>query len=193
MLMGGSNKASPRDVGHAIEAMPVARSGREAAECWTSTAADVEAWLKTARPGDLFVYAKGPNLIQGAAAALVGHLHRAGEVCPQLRREKTTGSLEYVCIRNRVRVSTRRAPVCDEHMMSVLLAVQSAAEAGQRCPSDADIAGTVDLSPDQVKWQLKKLEDSRFIERRTVRAGGEQRFRIVRVTATGCETAGPSK
>jgi hypothetical protein len=59
------------------------------------------------------VYASGPTLVQGAAAALVAQAARCrGEVTSH-NRATPTGVLEYVIIRNRVRVVTQRAPVCN--------------------------------------------------------------------------------
>jgi hypothetical protein len=159
-------------------------------ESWTATEADVLAWLDSARQGDRFIYAHGPSLIQGAAAALVGRLKDTGEIVPHNKRSED-GGFDFIVIRNRVRTVTARPPVCDPHMMAVLLVAQEAAAAGERCPSDAEIGARTALSADQVKWQLKKLEAGRFIARRFVPTAAEPKFRVVKVIATGAETAGP--
>jgi hypothetical protein len=170
---------------------PAAGRRSPAVESWTATAADVEAWLKRAKPGDRFVYATGPTLIQGAAAALVRKLRDAGEIASHNQRNRHSNVLEYVAIRNRVRVVTQRPPVCCPNMMAVLVELQEAAQAGARCPSDSEIGDRAGLTSGQVKWQLEKLEAAKMIERRNVPAPGDSRFRVVKVIATGAETAGP--
>jgi hypothetical protein len=186
--MGGIQAAS-----FGFGGSPIASSRRAAAvESWTVTEAELEAWLKTARVNDTFVYCHGPALIRGAAAALVATLAKDGEIIPHNRRA-ADGGLDFFVRRNRVRVTTQRPPVCDRMMMAVLMVLQDAAQDGRQCPTDADIAADVDQSADQVKWQLKKLEQAKFIERRTVPAPGKgnAKFRVVKIIATGCETAGP--
>jgi hypothetical protein len=96
-----------------------------------------------------------------------------------------------VLVRRLKRAEARRAPVCDPHMFAVLLVLQDAAAAGQRCPSDAALAEATDLSPDQVKWQLKKLRQAGFVKVATLPTPGDARFRVVTVVATGATTAGP--
>lgn len=196
MLMGGHS--SPPAFGFAPDAAAPAAdkpsraaTARDAVESWTSTAADVEAFVKRARPGDRFVYATGPTLVQGAAAALVRKLDAAGEVAAHNRRNKATGGLEYVIIRNRIRVVTQRPPVCTPLMMAVLVELQDAAMNKRRCPSDAEIGLATGMTADQVKWQMKKLEEIGLIIRRMVPAPGDNRFRVVKVIATGHETACP--
>lgn len=196
MLAGESSRAfgaSPIQAnlgdgfGFAAPAAAVIRSGR-ASECWTVTAADIDAWLKTAQPGEAFVYAHGPQLVQGGAAARVTELTAKGEVTPHHKRA-SDGGFDFLIRRNRMQV--RRAPVCDPNMLAVLVVLQDAAANRERCPSDAEIGEATGLTADQVKWQLKKLEGAAFIIRRTVRAKADPRFRVVTVVATGASTAGP--
>lgn len=187
--MGGTLAASAFGFG-ARSTASAAAARRAAVESWTVTEADIDAWLKTAQVGDLFVYCHGPQLVQGAAAARVRALAAAGEVIPHNKRADD-GGLDFFVRRNRVRVVTHRAPVCDPCMLAVLVVLQEAAQDGRRCPSDADLAQAVDLSADQVKWHLKKLEQARFIARRCAPTRGDNRFRVVKIIATGMETAGP--
>jgi DNA-binding MarR family transcriptional regulator len=85
-----------------------------------------------------------------------------------------------------------RAPVCTPDMMAVLVELQDDAQNHRRCRSDADLGEATGMTADQVKWQLKKLEARRMIERRTVpKRPATARFRVVKVVATGAETAGP--
>jgi hypothetical protein len=191
MTRGGLSPASAFGFGAAFDSGPIpANRGPQgrAQESWTVTEADIDAWLKTAQVGDTFVYCHGPDLIRGGAYARVQALVTSGDVIPHHRRAND-GGFDYFVRRNRVRVVTPR--ICDPMMMSVLLVVQDAAQDGRRCPSDAQIGEAADLSPDQVKWCLKKLDAAGFITRKCVPVPGDARFRVVKVIATGCETAGP--
>lgn len=174
---------------------PVARyhsEGRQRpVESWTLTEADVDAWLRGSRQGDVLVYAHGPSLIQGAAAARVRVLIDSHEVIALPQRRAGDGGFDYRIARNRVRTVTERPPVCDPHMMAVLLVLQDAAAAGERCPSDADMGARTGLSAEQVKWQLRKLQSGKFIQRRFVPIPGDPKYRVVKVVATGAETAMP--
>lgn len=187
MLAGGITRSSAFGFGVAGGVVP----GATPCESWTCTESDLDAWLKTARTGDRFVYARGPSLVQGAAAAKVKKLRERGEVSAHNQRNRATNDLEYIVIRNRIRVELLRAPVCTPDMLSVLVELQDDAQNHRRCRSDAEIADAAGMTVDQAKWQLKKLEAAKMIERRTVPAAGDPRFRVVRVVATGAETAGP--
>jgi hypothetical protein len=182
---------TPPAVGFAAVAAPPppASADRGPRESWTVTADDVAAFVKRARAGETFVYAHGPVLVQGAAAARVAQLTQAGEVIPHHRRA-SDGGFDFL-VRRLKRAEARRAPVCDPHMFAVLLVLQDAAAAGQRCPSDAALAEATDLSPDQVKWQLKKLRQAGFVKVATLPTPGDARFRVVTVVAPGATTAGP--
>lgn len=182
-MAGGVGTSSSQFAGRPGRTPPV--------ESWTSTAADVDAWLEKAKPGDRFVYAKGPSLVHGAAAALVRKLQDAGEVSAHNRRDLVGGGLEFIIIRCRRRVQPM-APVIHPLMMKVLVELQADAEAGRRCRSDDDLGRATDLTAGQVKWQLKKLEAAKMITRRTVPAKGDLRFRVITVLATGMSTAEPA-
>lgn len=181
--------ALPLPFGFAAPAAAVVRTGH-ASESWTITATDVDAWLRSARPGESLVYAHGPQLVQGGAAARVTELTRTGEVTPHHKRADD-GGFDFIIRRNRVQAAPR-PPVCDPVMLSVLCVLQDAAAKGERCPSDAAIGEATDLTADQVKWQLKKLKASGFIACETVRTKADPRFRQVTVIATGAKTAGPA-
>lgn len=167
----------------AVRAAPV--------ESWTITEADVDAWLSHARQGDVLVYAHGPSLIQGAAAARIRALIEARDVLALPQRRVADGGFDYRVVRHRVRVVTERAPVCDPNMLAVLTELQDDAQRGRRCRSDDELGEATGLSANQVKWQLKKLEAAGMIERRTLHVAGDAKFRVVKVIATGMETRGP--
>jgi hypothetical protein len=76
-------------------------------------------------------------------------------------------------------------------MMAVLVELQDDAQNHRRCRSDAELGEATGMTADQVKWQLKKLGEAKMIERRIVPAPGDLRFRVVKVVATGAETALP--
>jgi hypothetical protein len=178
-------------IGFAAPAAAVIRTGR-ATPCWTSTADDVDAWLRTAEAGDTFVYAYGPQLVQGGAAARVTELTKAGDVTPHHKR-RPDGGFDFLIRRNAAK-KISCAPVCTPDMLAVLVVLQDAADAKRRCPSDDAIAAETGLSARRVKYQLDKLEAARFIARRTVKTGIQRDpyHRIVTVIATGASTAGPA-
>lgn len=167
-------------------------AGHKANECWTSTAADVDAWLAIARPGETFVYAFGPQLVQGGAAGRVAALTTSGDVTPHHKR-RPDGGFDFIIRRTcpQPRTPLNRAPVCTPDMLTVLVAIQDDAQANRRCRSDSQIGAATGMTADQVKWQLRKLEDAKFITRQVVACGADAKYRIVTVTATGQTTAGP--
>lgn len=172
-----------------FEARSSTRGIPHTVESWTCTEADLAAWFRNAKSGDRFIYAKGPCLVQGAAAALAGRLAKDRAISTHNRRD-ASGTLEYLAIRC-APLATVRPPVCDPNMMALLVELQDDAQNKRRCRSDAQLGLAIGLTADQVKGQLKKLEAARMIERRTVATPNDARFRIVRVIATGAETAGP--
>lgn len=179
-------------VGFAAPAPAVIRTGR-AVPCWTSTAEDVDAWLRAAQAGDTFVYAYGPQLVQGGAAARVGELYQSGDVTPHHKR-RDDGGFDFLIRRNAARRFTSSGPVCTPDMLAVLVVIQDAADNARRCPADDAIAAATGLTARAVKWQIEKLEAARFIARRTVRrkVQSDPFYRIVTVVATGAATAGPA-
>lgn len=187
--MAGGLQPAVTGFGFAAPAAAVVRSGR-ASECWTVTAADVDAWLRTAQAGEAFVYAHGPQLVQGGAAGRVAELTKSGDVTPHHIRTDD-GGFDFLIRRNALK-RTARAPICDPIMLSVLVVLQDAASNKERCPSDAEIGEAAGLTADQVKWQLKKLEGAKFIIRQTLKTRADPRFRMVTVIATGAATAGPA-
>jgi hypothetical protein len=189
--VAGGTYSVTAPIGFAAPAAAVVRSGR-ASECWTHTAADVDAWFDIAKPGETFVYAHGPQLVQGGAAARVGFLTRAGDVTPHHKRA-ADGGFDFIVRRTcRPRAAINRLPVCTPHMITVLIAIQDDAQAGRRCRSDSEIAAAAGLSVGLVKWQMTKLEEARFIVRRIVATKADPRFRVITITATGQSTASPA-
>lgn len=165
---------------------------RHAVESWTATADDVRAWLKHSHAGDSLVYARGPSLVRGAAAALVGQLIDTGEVRSHNRRA-ADGGLEFFIVRKAKRpAAIVAAPVFDPPMLAVLTVIQSVASMRQRCPSNQAIGEATVLSVGQVKWALEKLERAAAIKVTCAPVPGEPKFRVVEVVATGCRTAGPA-
>lgn len=162
-------------------------------ESWTLTAEQVERWLKRARTGEDLVYAHGPTLIDGAAAALVRRLAATKEAVPWQRRVDDR-TRDYLIRRNRVRVvrdMPPEPPRVNAEMLIVLVELQDAAAGRRRCPSDAGIAARTGLDVRQVKYQMEKLRRDRLVETRIVPCKTDAKFRIVKIVATGMETAGP--
>lgn len=190
-MAGGIQPGIVRDpaaFGFAAPPAAVVQSGR-ASECWTVTADDVDAWLRIAQPGQTFIYCHGPQLVQGGAAARVRDLTAEKSVTPHHKRT-ADGGFDFFIRRNRP-PPVHRAPVCDPVMIALLVELQDAAQGGRRCPTDAALGHAVGLTAPQVKWWLRKLEDSKFIRRRTVKTAADPRFRIVTIVATGQSTAEP--
>lgn len=179
--------STPASFGFAAPAAAVVRSGRPT-ESWTVTAADVDAWLRTADVGEAFVYAHGPQLVQGGAAQRITQLTQSGDVTPHHVRTPD-GGFDFLIRRNRVKVT--KAPVCAPDMLALLVELQDAAMNARRCPSDADLAEATGFVVGTVKWLLKRLEDGGFIRRATLRTRTGP-FRQVTVVATGATTAGPA-
>jgi hypothetical protein len=185
VLAGGSSSSS---FGFPAPVAAVVQSSR-AAESWTVTAADVDAWLRTAHPGEAFVYAHGPQLVQGGAAGRVAALTQSGDVTPHHKRT-ADGGFDFIVRRCAPRPSAR-APVCTADMLSVLVELQDAAMNRRKCPSDADLAHATGVAPGTVKWLVRRLEEGGFIKRQTLRTRSGP-FRQVTVVATGATTAGPT-
>lgn len=157
------------------------------------TAADVDAWLKRSKPGDVLVYARGPSLIQGAAAARIRALLDSEEVIALPQRRNAGGGFDYRVVRYRVRVVCDRRPAqCDAAMAAVLARLEEAAAAGDRCPSDAELGRALGGSADQVKWAIKKLRASKLIATRICATQANPRFRVVTICRTGAQTAAPA-
>lgn len=162
-----------------------------AVESWTLTGDQVDQWLKRARPGEVLVYAHGPSLIQGAAAARIRALIKSDDVIPLPQRRSADGGFDYRVVRNRVR-TVRNAPVrLDAGMRGVLDLLTEAAAQGRRCPSDADMGARLGGTPDQVKWAVRRLVAGKWIETRIVGTPRNSKFRVVRILSTGAETALP--
>lgn len=72
--------------------------------------------------------------------------------------------------------------------------LEAAARDGKRCPTLPDLARTLGVSATTVKALIEELRDDGTISWRTVYCGtGLGNVRVVRITATGQETATPAK
>lgn len=169
-----------------------ARSTRApAVESWTMTADQVDAWLKAASVGDVLRYAHGPSLIQGAAAKRVRDAIDLGEVIPLPQKRCDDGGFDYRVVRNRVRVVRNVPSALDAGMRAVLQLLTEAAELGRVAPSDSAMGAALGGTPDQVKWALRKLVAGKWIETRIQASPRNPKFRVVKICATGVQTAGP--
>lgn len=167
-----------------------------AIESWTSTLADVEAWLKRAKVGDRLIYAHGPFLVRGAGAEYLFALGQQNVVFLYQKRA-ADGLTDYCAMRNRVRliidrpakVRTELTPV----MNGLLMRLKAAARQGQRCPTNIELAEALGTTIEDAKWQMRKLASAGLIRTRLMPAPGEPKFRIVEIVATGHCTAAPGE
>lgn len=175
-----------------------------AVESWTSTLADVEAWLSRAGVGDRLIYAHGPYLVRGAGAEYLFALGQQNVVFLYQKRAPD-GLTDYCAMRNRVRTVSRRsggavdrengrqAAAISPLMNGLLMQLKAAARQGQRCPPNSELAEALGTTIEDAKWQMRKLASAGLIRTRLMPAPGEPKFRIVEIVATGVETAGPGE
>lgn len=168
---------------------------RPAVESWTLTLVQVERWFKAAAPGDRLVYAHGPQLVDGAAAARIRELATTEEVLPFQRRHED-GGFDYVAMRSRVRIvrpSRTEADLvlADGAANRIFLRLKEQARRGERCDSDAALAALAQVTTDQAKWRLRRLTSAGLISTRVVSVPTDPKYRVVTICATGCETALP--
>jgi len=169
----------------------------EAVESWTLTLVAVEQWLETAKQGDRLIYAHGPTPVRGAAWQKMGLLQRSGDVI--LHNPRNGTGFDYIAIRNRVRVvmdhPTNVPPrgTLTDMMAETLVILSAAARQGQRCPTDVQLGLALNVTPNQAKWQLRKLAAAGFIRTSVVPAPGDPRWRIVEIIGEGISTARPGE
>ena len=154
--------------------------------------ADVlEAWLMGAETGDEIVYATGPALPQSAAAVVLARaLSEDGLVRTHLRR--VGRSFEYFAVKrspdpNPPAPIRHAAPRGDDDADTrVLRALCRAANLGQMCPSNAELAKLCGLSdPDAASYRVRKLIQAGAIRSEDQ---GPNRRRIVTIVASGMKT-----
>lgn len=174
--------------------------------------AAMEAWLERAAPGDELVYATGPALGRDApAAVLARQWAQEGEVATHVRRTGAGRALEHFMRRreppvqprssggaaparlfgNARRGSARPAmPLPADFEGSeegrMLAALTAAAEAGDVCPSEAELARRLELnSRRRAQYLINRLQRAGLIH---VVSNGSFDGRVVTIVATGRRT-----
>ena len=167
----------------------------------TVTAADVEAWIGIAQPGDRLCYNAGWGLPKRAPGVLaVDELIESGEVLPfQTRRTDGKGSNYWIQRRAEIDASATllssaaiagdgEGEAVADQLMVIL---RRCARFDRRCPTDREIAEQLDLkNSDASNYQIRKLRSAGRIDIVTVQSGEHAGWRVVTITASGARTAG---
>lgn len=187
------------------EARAAAASGAVAAlrsACPTRllTAAEIDAWLKTAAAGARFVYCSGPRIVRGPTSRHVAGLHRDGKVDLAQPRAACGCCFDYMIVKLKPRragaETPRSAPVAsfDSATLTILADLTDCAARGARCRSNADLARKAGLATaQQASNRIGALKDARIIAVETVATGPDAGWRTVTVCASGRSTMGPPK
>jgi len=147
------------------------------------------AWMKTAKAGQRIVYATGP-VLPWAAASVVLARGLADRGLVDLVRQRRGGVWDFIATRRRDGASAEEAspprPPADPVADDMLRLISRAANLGQPCPTNAELAARLDLpNPDAASYRFRKLIASGAIKSEEQ---GPNWRRIVTVTATGKTT-----
>jgi hypothetical protein len=155
------------------------------------------AWFDRARAGERQLYARGPALDpRHEVPLMVRDWHTTGEATLVQGRDPATRELMYYVVRCRpqpAEPSARRVAVDDEWRETpegrIFLTLVRAANMGQPCPSNADLAKVAGLrDADQARYVLyEKLAKGgrvQIVPNKTGRGG-----RVVKILETGRVTA----
>lgn len=158
---------------------------------WVHPRVDVEKWLATAKPGQRFVYARGPELVRGETSRFVGELARAGKV--DLFQPRSEAGFDFII---QMRVSPieprRREPEDDGALDIIFRALKRAANFGYRAPTNTELAKLAGLATSaQAAWRITKLIERRLIRTSHVTVGPEAGWRVVTIIETGKQTKVP--
>jgi len=172
--------------------------------CRILDSAEVIRWLRSAKPGERLVYGSGPHLVRGETSKMVRKLADDELVSLFQPRSPEHGGFDFILEKRRVgkrpiaaraAAGPRTRPLrtgLDQADQVLLGRLKRAARDGERCPSDASLAGDVGLTAGQVKWRLRKLVRRNKIAWRSIDRGGGDVIRVVTIVADGRETAVPA-
>jgi hypothetical protein len=165
-----------------------------------STVREIEDWVRTARPGDLLIYARGvPSLVGTPQNAAAQKLWAAGKVRLNLRRSPEDRALEYLMWRKapeRIRSSKPklvptasidgRTDAARAYRVLVLNA-----DHGRPCPSNEDLARLAGLiGKDRAAYAMRCLVQAGMIESEIVEL--KSGARVVTICESGRKTAWPA-
>lgn len=157
---------------------------------WVLAAAEVERRFNAAADGETITYAEG-QLQHGETSRYVMRLYEAG--LADLRQPRVPGGFEYI-VRKRPGAASANAPSpeeSDDAAETILRALKRAANLGQRCPSDRDLAREAGLpTRDRAAWRIRKLVDAGLIKS-SVEPGPDGPWRTVTIVETRKQTLLP--
>lgn len=163
----------------------------------------LDAFARTAKPGDEFVYCEAPDLVRCETSTRARELVQAGVIRTHQRR-RAGGGWEYFAVRTRYKppapVTPAAAALADPATDSIFRQMKRAANLNLPCPSDAQLARSAGLeSRKQSAWRVRRLVDAGLIESTLAYEGGVP-TRVVTIccgphagTAGGKFTALPKK
>ena len=159
--------------------------------------AELEGWFDRARGGDRHVYARGPALNpRHEVSLLVRDWIATGEATPVQARDPASRELMYFVVRCRPQPAdgaARRVQVDEDWRETaegrMFLALVRAANMGQRCPSNAELARASGLrDADAARYVLyEKLQKAGRVE--ILPNAGARGGRVIRIVETGRVTA----
>jgi hypothetical protein len=159
--------------------------------CATRVAAveEIDAWVRTAKKGDRFVYCSGPAIVHGPARDRAYALYQAGLVDLFAPLASGCAGRDYLLVRRATPLPSQEAPG-DAALDAILAALAAAAAADEPCPSNAALARAAALETrEQAAWRVAKLKQDGFI--RSWPTGDQQIPRVVTIVATGKTTRTP--
>lgn len=136
----------------------------------------IAAWLRSAQPGAEFTYCEAREPLRGEGWLRMGELARDGYVRTH-ERQRAGGGKAYYAVRTRKGLSAKADPIAaalaDPPTDLIFRALKRAANFGQPCPTDTDLARTCGLNTrDQAQWRFRKLIDLGLIQSTLAYEGG---------------------
>jgi hypothetical protein len=159
-----------------------------------ATVHQLDDFVRRAEPDQRFVYCEAPDLIRGETSDRVAELRRQGLVIPAQER-RAGGGFRFLVVRTRYKPRPKADPVRealgDSATARILRRLERAAEAGERCPSDAELAEDCGLNTrNEAQWRVRKLAALGVIES-VVATERNVRTRVVTIVHSGKRTAPP--
>lgn len=155
-----------------------------------ATLDDLDAFVRRARAEESFVYCEAPELIRCETSVRVTALAADGLVRPHRSRREGGGWTFFVVRTGKAlpgvkgTIDPAIAALADPATDIIFRALKRAANMGQPCPSDSDLARAAGLDMRQkAGWRVRKLIDAGLIGSTQVYEGGVA-SRVVTIAAT---------
>jgi hypothetical protein len=141
-----------------------------------ATVDDLDAFVRRAAAEQSFTYCEAPELIRSETSARVTDLAGQGLVRPHRRRRQGGGWVFFV-VRTRKPLAAKPDPVqkalSDPATDLIFRALKRAANLGQPCHSDAELARIAGLNTrDQAQWRFRSLIEAGLIASTLAYEGG---------------------